>query len=495
MRRYHVKHRPSVVVLLALVLAPLSVGLGSLQAAPVSSPSPGGTMTIARGGDVISFDPYLATAPVARQVYDNVYDQLVVINPDLTLSPGLAERWQVVNDRTWRFYLRKGVKFHDGSEFTSDAVKFHFDRMLGYLPGSKPGRPAPFMDMIQEVRTSGPYVVTFRLTEPFGPLLNHLAPAWSGIPCPEAVKKLGDRYGESACGTGPFMFQEWRKGEQVTLVKNPQYWRGPALLDRIIWRTIPDAKTRLLAFQRDEVGAVYQPPEHEVRPMFKDRNVTLHKDITLRTYYIGFNVQKEPFTDVRVRRAMSHAVNALEIVEYVLEGVGRTPLGYFHPRVQGFSKAAIIKFDPARAESLLEEAGWRKGPDGVRVKEGRRLEFTLLVSNQGLPRGGASGKRSRRDWRRWALRPTSTTWNTPPTCNGSPEDSTTCSCGATALRQVTQTSSCTLTFIRPSARGAATHSGPLRRSMHCWTPAGEGMISNHVRRPTLRSSPSSLTRH
>ncbi|HEU0165981.1 MAG TPA: ABC transporter substrate-binding protein, partial [Thermomicrobiales bacterium] len=205
-------------------LVPAVAGAQTPEASPAATPSApstlgtpspdrprGGSVTVARAGDSDSLDPAHTTAGISFQVFNNIYDTLIGFNADLTYEGILAESWDISDDGlTYTFHLRKGITFHDGTDFNADAVKFTFDRLMD------PKTAAPAAGWVTAIKGStviDPSTVTIDLSTPFSPLLGNIALSYFGIVSPTAVQKYGDDFSTNPVGTGPWKFKEWVQGD------------------------------------------------------------------------------------------------------------------------------------------------------------------------------------------------------------------------------------------------------------------------------------------
>ena len=304
-----------------------------------------------------------------------IHDRLVSRDYNFGYQPGLAEKWDVSEDGLiWTFYLRKGVKFHDGSELTAEDVKWTFDTIKDPNVGS------PFradIEATKEVEVVDDYTVKFILNYPFPNLLFNLSNTAAGIHPANAYEKYGDDYGKKVViGTGPYKLEEWIPGDKTVLVKNEEYnwgpeWmanRGPALIDKIIIKVVPDENTRMMELEVGDIHILRNVPETYVEQLEKNPDITVYKEPATKLGYLAYATDKEPFTDVRVRRAINHALNPEEIIQFVFRGLGEVAYGYLPFTLEdeylGESEDLAYKYDVEKAKQLLAEAGY---PDGFKA--------------------------------------------------------------------------------------------------------------------------------
>ncbi|MEW6523318.1 MAG: ABC transporter substrate-binding protein [Bacillota bacterium] len=297
----------------------------------------------------------------------------------MELEPVLAERWEFITDTTVRFYLKRGVTFHDGTPFNAEAVKFNFDFAIYGTPRA---RWAGLVGPVDQAVVVDAHTIDISMKEPYGPTLYALAMPYWGVLSPASIAKYGNDYGRNPVGTGPFKFVEWRTNDRIVLERNDEYWGDKPYLDRVVFRVIPEESARMMALERGEVQMVLQPAPSAIASLSNDPRFVVHQELGLRIYYLGFNCSLEPVNDPVVRRAVAHAINIPEIVEHVLEGGAVPAQGFMSPGVFGFHDMDLetsLKYDPALAQSLLAQAGWTtKDSEGYLTKDGKRLTLTML---------------------------------------------------------------------------------------------------------------------
>ena len=368
-----------------------AVGLG----AGAEEPRRGGTLTHLVSASPDNIDPHGTVMGVSAWVFSRMLDTLVARDHNLKIVPHLAESWEMSPDGlTWTFQLRRGVQFHDGTPFNAEAAAFSFNRFVEVaLIGGV------VLVQLKETVAVDEYTIEMRLTVPAPWFLDDLTSAYTGIISPAAVKKYGEDFGiKNMVGTGPFKFYEFIPGDRVTIVRNEEYTWGPAFvknpgpahIERIVLKVIPEAMTRVMEFEDrvargDAVTAVIPPGE--VLRLKADPDVQTLTRPTTGADFLSINTTIWPFDDVRLREALIHAIDTEAIVEYVLEGLAIPAYTYISPAQIGYKYAAgpippiRRPFDPQRARELFAEAGWLPGPDGILVHQetGRRAEFGLLA--------------------------------------------------------------------------------------------------------------------
>ena len=299
--------------------------------------------------------------------------------PFPALEPGGKER-PFKAEPIIRFTLRDGVRWHDGAPFTSADVAFTCRAIMDEKVASP--RRSDF-DLVESVGTPDPKSVIVRYKKPFSPALL----SWMGAILPEHLlgkldpSKWPEAYNRAPVGTGPFKFDSWKTNEFIRLKKNPDYFLGSPWLDSIVFRVLPDPLTLQLAFQTKQVDFWNVSP-WAVKNLEKDPRLDLFSAPGNMYNYIGWNLRRPMFQDLRVRQALAQAVNVAQMIKHIIYGRGVQSTGIFTPQVWFFDPSVKpLPYDPAAARKLLDEAGWKVGPDGIRVKEGKRFSFTLLANN------------------------------------------------------------------------------------------------------------------
>ena len=279
-----------------------------------------------------------------------------------------------------RFTLRKDVQWHDGAPFTSADVTFTYHAIMDERVASPSSSD---FELVSSLETPDPYSVVVRYKKPFSPAL--LSWMQSILPAHLLEKvepaKWAEIYNRHPIGTGPFKFGNWKTNEYIRLIKNPDYFRGSPWLDSVVFRVLPDPLTLQLAFQTKQVDFWAVEP-WAVQGVENDKRFDLFSSAGNMYNYIGWNLERPMFQDLRVRKALAEAVNIPQMIKYILYGRGVQSTGIFTPKMWFFDpKVQPLPYDPKAAAALLDEAGWKVGTDGIRVKDGKRLSFTLLANN------------------------------------------------------------------------------------------------------------------
>jgi len=354
------------ILLMALVFLVVWSGIGWTQA-----PAKGGTFVFGRGADSVGLDPAVVTDGESFRVTRNIYESLVEYKRDSTeIVPGLAEYWVTSsNGIEWKFELRRDLKFHDGTPFNAEAVVFNFERwMFEHHPYHKgvfeywKSMFGGFPGFIKSVRAIDEFTIEFVLEKPMAPFLANLAMPMFGIASPTAIQKHGDDYFKNPVGTGAFRFREWRKDDRIVLERNPDYWGEKTLLDRVIFRSIIDNSARLLELQAGSIDLMEFLNPDDIPTVKSDPNLQLLLRPSMNVGYLWWNVEKEPFGKLEVRRAIAHAINKRAIVEKLFGGIGTPATNMLPPSLWGYNDAVLdYAYDPGKARDYLAKAGLPHG--------------------------------------------------------------------------------------------------------------------------------------
>lgn len=343
----------------------------------------------------------LSTAGLGAQAH--VFDTLVDYSgPDLALTPKLATSWDVVDEATWVFHLREGVTFHDGSPFTADDVVFSLE-----LYGSPESVRSGYVSTVESVDAVDDYTVRIQTTGPDAGLLARLAYLY--IVPHSTYEQMGDAaFGVAPVGSGPYRFEEWRRGEYLRLSGYADYWGGTPAVGELEIRTVVEAATRVAELRTGRADAISSLPIEMVASLLADADIEIVSAPGVRQVYYPLNATRPPFDDVRVRQAVNYAVDREAIVGFILEGYGEARAGPFAERQWGADRdAERYTYDPERAKALLVEAGYPNGLDvvwdmtpGVVVKSieiaealanmlgqvGVRVSFNMMENGQRIDR-------------------------------------------------------------------------------------------------------------
>jgi ABC-type transport system substrate-binding protein len=345
-------------------------------AAATKPPAAGGVLTHAQKDPVASLDPYNPGGTLTSQeIFRHIYDGLVIFDENLQPQPNLAESWTVSTDQTeWTFKLHPGVMFHDGTPLNAASVQYHFNRLID--PKGSSSFKATF-GIISEIRTPDDATVVFKTSTPFGPFLNYMAHAAGGIVSKAAVEKYGQDYPVHPVGAGPYKLQEFLPGDRCVLVRFDQYWKGRPALDGITFKTIPEDGARAAALEAGEADTMIPVAVTSVPELKQRKELVVESKPIITMLYAGFNLSKPPFDDLKVRQALSMAVDRKGIIDGILGGFATIADSPMAKGTFGYAPSPTYDYDPTKAQALLKDAGWTPGSGGVVQKNGTPMKFTL----------------------------------------------------------------------------------------------------------------------
>ncbi|WP_233711178.1 ABC transporter substrate-binding protein [Lederbergia citrisecunda] len=329
------------------------------------------TIVIGLEAEPTSLDAHQLSDFNSSRTAMELYDQLVHFKDESTeLEPGLAEKWDVSdNGLEYTFYLKKDVKFHDGTPFNADAVKFSIDRQIDPKhPFHDTGQYA-YADFtfgsVDKVEVVDEYTVKITLKEMFAPFLGNMAMHAASIVSPTAVEKYGADFTKNPVGTGPYKFVKWNPGVEVILEKNEEYFKGAPSVDKLIFKPITEPQTRLAELESGSIDFIVNVPPDDLARLKDDSKLQVIEQAGMHVWWTALNTQREPFNNVKVRQAINYAINKEAIVEGILQGTGEVANSPVPPTVWGHNpNVKNYEHDPAKAKKLLAEAGY---PDGFDV--------------------------------------------------------------------------------------------------------------------------------
>ncbi|HBU86040.1 MULTISPECIES: ABC transporter substrate-binding protein [Paenibacillus] len=348
-----------------------------------SGQAEGGNLTYALATSPDTLDPHRSGLAVTVRAIRTIYDNLVVQLPDGSIKPWLAKEWSVSEDgKSYTFKLREDVKFHDGTPFNAEAVKFNLDRVID--PATKAANSLALIRPYSSSEVIDEYTIKVNLEQPSQAFLGNLSQALLGIVSPTAAKKYGDQLGKNPVGTGPYTFVKWDENADIVVAKNKDYnWapetvenEGAPHLDTITFKIVPEEATRIGSVQSKQVLAAETVPPQNIAALKNDPNQQLLQANTVGLpYTLFFNLRKAPWDDVKVRQAVQSAVDVESIVKTLYLGNYERAWSALSPGILGYdaSLEGSIQPDINKANQLLDEQGWVKGADGIREKDGKKL--------------------------------------------------------------------------------------------------------------------------
>ena len=349
------------------------------------TPACGDTLVTGSIGEASTLIPLLASDAASHTIAGYIYNGLVKYDKNLNLVGDLARSWEVSPDGlVITFHLRRGVTWQDGREFTSRDV------LYTYRVTVDPKTPTSYAEdfkQVKKVETPDPYTVRVSYDHPFAPALA----SWGSSILPAHLLEGKDitktDLARKPVGTGPYRLKEWVAGQKITLEAYEGYFEGRPYLSRVVDRLIPDSATMYLELKAGGVDMMNLTPVQYARQtvgkQFLER-FNKYRYPASSYVYLGYNLRNPLFSDVRVRRAMTHAINKEELIQGVLLGMGQIARGPYKPGTWAWNpEIRDPAYDPAAARRLLAEAGWcGTNSDGILTKGGKPFQFTVLT-NQG----------------------------------------------------------------------------------------------------------------
>jgi len=366
--------------------APSPAAAPAAAAAGAPAGRAGGELVYALATRFDTLDPNVSTFSVVGRMGFHMFDQLLREPSPGQFVPGLATRWEVnpAADE-YTFYLRQDVKFHDGTPFNAEAVKYTFDRIVN--PDLRSQLALSLIGPYDSSTVVDPYTIRVKFKSGYAPFLDSVSQPFLSIVSPTAAQRLGADFGTNPVGTGPFKFDSYQTDNQVRMIKNPDYaWApsvyrhsGPPYLDAIAWRIISDPATRVAALKAGEVHVIDDLPLQNYAELQGNSAYQIIEGVMAGSgYSMMINVTRPPTDDVKVRQAMAWATDKTGIIRSTWNGLFAPACSVLTSITFGYDPATCqaYTYDPARAAALLDEAGWRLDGD-VRKKSGEELVIKL----------------------------------------------------------------------------------------------------------------------
>lgn len=381
----------------ATEVAPTAATGGATEVSPTSTVATtgaleGGTLNVDVDEPIDKIDPQKSFFASVAMIQLGVVDRLVYPNPsDGKIYPWLAESWEVSPDaKTFTFKLRQDVKFHDGTPFNAEAVKYNFDAMI-----KKAAYAATALGSYQSTDVLDPFTVRVNFKEPFAPFLTLLGTSYLGMQSPTAMEKYGDQYDQHITGSGPFIFKEYVPDERVTLVKNPDYnWaptcfshQGPAYLDGIVYHIVTETPTRVTRLEAGETDFIQNLPPQDAVRLRPDKDYSIIvADSGGMSRHLLINIALPPTDDINVRKALAYATDQEQISNLVFGGIWKPTHAVFTTLTLGYeaNPKEAVTYDADMAQKILDDDGWKMGANGIREKDGKPLKVIIAAMAQSL---------------------------------------------------------------------------------------------------------------
>jgi ABC-type transport system substrate-binding protein len=317
------------------------------------------TLVVARGSDALTLDVHQATDSPTATVLSHIFETLFDLTPEGDVVPALATGYEVSDDGLeWTFTIREGVTFHDGTPLTAGVVR---DSMMRLWDPDNAFSYRFLISAVTEMEAPDDTTFIMRLGQPFAPLLFHLTHTFAAIMNPAAIEAAGEAVVEQPVGTGPFRLGTWDRNNFLEIVRNDDYWGDLPAVEAVRFVVVPEVTTRMALIEAGEAHVAERVAPQDIARLDAHPDITVHNVASVRHIYVDFNMLMEPFTDVRVRRAINYAVNKEEIAQFVLGGQVRVADAPISPGIFGYTPIGQYEYDPERARELLAEAGY---PDG-----------------------------------------------------------------------------------------------------------------------------------
>lgn len=338
-------------------------------------------LIVATAYDAKSLDPHAVNEVAASNIMVQMYNTLVALDENGELIPSLAESFEQVDDVTYKFTIKQGVKFHNGEEFTVDDAVFSLKRAA----------EAPAIaNLFGDIDPNGFEVIddtnfTVKLKAPNTSFLYNLMLPGGSMLNQKAVEEAGDSYAMDPVGTGPFKFVDWQKGDRVELERFDEYFGEKPAFSKMTIRAIPEATNRTIELESGGVDVAYEISANDVSRVEDNPDLQLTRLIDNSTQYLGFNTQKEPFNDVRVRQAINYALDVPAIVETAWKGVGQVAQGPMSPNVNYFNPdIKQYEYNVEKAKELLAEAGYEDGFSTLlwTNEKQERVDMATIIQSQ-----------------------------------------------------------------------------------------------------------------
>ncbi len=346
---------------LAMLLTACSPGAATSSASSSKSQAPSqatvkDTLNVAFRSEPPNLDPHNNQALYSFTLEQVIYDRLVDKTPKGDIVPMLATKWEVLNDTTIRFYLRNDVSFHNGEKLTAEDVKYTIAR-ASVMPNS-----SPYFGTFDGDNTTvvDPYTIDIKLKTPFAPVFNYLAGSRGNIVCKKTMEAVGsDAYGRNPIGSGKFKFVKWTSGDRIELVRNDSYWGSKPTFKNLVARVIIEPSSRAIELETGGIDVAFA-----IDPSDKDR-LKANKDTQIVSgpgYGISFltfnSVKFEIFKNVKVREALTMALDIPSIVEVVYKGNATIADSMINSKISGYTRIGKLEYNPEKAKTLLKEAGF-----------------------------------------------------------------------------------------------------------------------------------------
>jgi len=367
--------------------------LGLLVLTSVAAAAPN-ELIVVQQTDAKSLDPTGSNDVYSHNLNLNIYDRLFDWSPEMKVEPSLAESYKQIDPLTLEVKIKKGVKFHNGDELTAEDVKFTLER------ASKQPQVITYFSPITGVEIVDPYTVKITTEKPYGPLINALAHAGGSIVNKKYVTADEKKAFLEPVGTGPFKYESWQSGDRIVLAANKDYFNGAPGVDKITYRVIPESVNRAIALETKEVDVVLVVDPVDAPNVKAKKYIKVYELPALSMTYLGFNCEKAPLDDVRVRQAIVYAINLPDIVDTAFLKAAVPANSAVPQGVMGYNKNLQSPVrDVEKSKALLKEAGIK---DRLKLKlwinENKSREDSAVIMQAQLAEVGIDVSIEKLEW-------------------------------------------------------------------------------------------------
>ena len=332
------------------------------------------TLVVAQISDASILDPQKQGKMPDMNILINIFDTLVTRDENGQLAPSLATEWEPIDDVTWQFKLREGVKFHNGEPFNAEAVKFSLDRLIN--PETK--SPIAELRNLKQCDIVDEYTVNLVTAAPDPIIPNKLVLFGGVILPPQYVQEKGDDYiAKNPVGTGPYKYVSWHKDAKVVMEANKEYWRGVPAFDNLEFRVIPNWADVMAALKAGEIDIVQGVPSDLAATVANDPNIKTLSSDWIRTFFVSLDTAVSPLDKKEVRQALNYAVDKDGIIANIFNGNAKKVATIIPRENFGYDESIeAYPYDPEKAKELLAAAGY---PDGFEIDfEANSAELTEI---------------------------------------------------------------------------------------------------------------------
>ena len=319
------------------------------------------TLTVGLAYDAKTLDPHVTNDTGSHQMMRQIYEKLVGFDEKLNVIPSLAESWEISEDgRRYTFHLKKNVKFHNGEEMKASDVLFSFKRMLSPIAAATHA----YSNVIDPdgFEVIDDYTIVISTKEPLGAFLASMNHGFASIVSEKAVTEAGKDYGVQPIGTGAFKFVSWSKGDRTVLERFEDFHGRKPAFSKMILRAVTESTSRTIELESGAVDAIQSPPGSDINRIEANGKLAVYREPGQLVYHMGFNLDKEPYNNIKVRQAMNIAVNRPGMAKVVYRGNATPSTGPWTSAVKYAPEdAKPIEYDLEKAKQLLKEAGYENG--------------------------------------------------------------------------------------------------------------------------------------